>query len=145
MIEVDYKNLKELYNRRMVRKYLDMKDRFKSEIKGNPLIYTVYIKDFKTFETGLTVIESGKIGKEYFMTKGHMHKKPIEEIYILISGSGKLLIKEKNNVKKISMKKGKVYLIPGRSGHRLVNVGKDCLEVFAIYSKDAGYNYGFKF
>ena len=122
-----------------------MKDRFKSEIKGNPLIYTVYIKDFKSFETGLTVIESGKIGKEYFMTKGHRHKNPVEEIYILIEGKGKLLIKEKNRVKEINMKKGKVYLIPEKSGHRLINTGKNRLEVFTIYSKNAGHDYGFKF
>ena len=145
MIEVDYKNLKKVCDKKTVRKYDDMKERFKSGIKGNPLIYTVYIKDFKSFETGLTVIESGKIGKEYFMTKGHRHKNPVEEIYVLIKGNGKLLIKEKNNVRKINMKKGKIYLIPGRSGHRLINTGKNHLEVFTIYSKNAGHDYGFKF
>lgn len=88
MIEVDYKNLKKLCDKKMVRRYTDMKDKYKSEIKGNPLIYVVYIKDFKSFETGLTVIESGKIGKEYFMTKGHRHRNPVEEIYMLINGKG---------------------------------------------------------
>ncbi len=145
MIEVDYKNLKKLCDRKMMRKYIDMKDRFKSEIKGNPLVYTVYIKDFGSFETGLTVIESGKVGKEYFMTRGHRHKNPIEEVYMLIRGSGRILIKEKKSVKKINMKKGKIYLIPGRSGHRLINVGKNRLEVFTVYSKDGGYDYGFEF
>lgn len=145
MIEIDYKNLKKLCDWKTVRKYIDIEDRFESEIKGNPLIYTVYIKNFKDFETGLTIIESGKVGKEYFMTKGHRHKNPVEEIYILIKGSGKLLIKEKNKVRKINMKKGKIYLIPGKSGHRLINTGKNRLEVFTIYSKNAGHDYGFKF
>jgi len=145
MIEVDYKYLKKLCDKKIIRKYTDMKDKYKSEIKGNPLIYAVYIKDFKSFETGLTVIESGKIGKEYFMTKGHRHKNPIEEIYILIEGKGKLLIKEKNKIKEINMKKGKIYFIPGKSGHRLINVGKSHLEVFTIYSKNAGHDYDFKF
>ena len=145
MIEVDYKNLKKIYDKKIVRKYRDMKERFKFEIKGNPIIYMVYIKDFKSFETGLTVIESGKVGEEYFMTKGHRHKNPVEEIYILIEGRGKLLIKEKNKVKKINMRKGKIYFIPSKSGHRLINVGKNCLEVFTIYSKNGGHDYGFKF
>ncbi|MCK5449646.1 cupin domain-containing protein [Candidatus Pacearchaeota archaeon] len=145
MIEVDYKNLKRLCDKKIVRKYADMKERFLLEVKGNPLLYTVYIKDFETFETGLTVIESGKIGKEYFMTKGHRHKKPIEEVYMLIEGKGELLIKEKNKIRKINMKKGKVYFIPGKSGHRLINTGKNRLEVFTIYSKNGGYDYGFEF
>lgn len=145
MIEVDYKNLKNVYDKKMIRMYGDMMDRFKSEIRGNPLIYVVYIKNFKNFETGLTVIESGKIGKEYFMTKGHKHKNPVEEIYILIEGKGKLLIKEKNKLKEIIMKKGKIYFVPGKSGHRLINTGKNRLEVFTIYSKKAGHDYGFKF
>lgn len=145
MIEVYYKNLKKLCDKKIVRKYADMKDKFKLKIKGNPLLYTVYIKDFKSFETGLTVIESGKIGKEYFMTKGHKHKIPVEEIYILIEGSGKLLIKEKNKVKEIIMKKNKIYLIPAKSGHRIINTGRNRLEVFTIYSKNAGHDYDFKF
>ena len=145
MIEVDYKNLKKLCDRKTIRKYADMKDRFTSEIKGNPIIYTVYIKDFQGFETGLTVIESGKVGKEYFMTKGHKHKNPVEEIYVLIKGSGKLLIKEKSKVRKLNMKKGKIYFIPAKSGHRIINTGKNRLEVFTIYSKNAGHDYGFKF
>lgn len=145
MIEVDYKNLKKLCDKKIIRKYRDMKDRFRSGIEGNPLIYKVYIKDFKGFETGLTVIEPGRVGKEYFMTKGHRHKKPVEEIYILIKGVGKLLIKEKNRTKKMDLKKSKIYLIPAKSGHRIINVGKNRLEVLTIYSKNAGHDYDFKF
>lgn len=55
------------------------------------------------------------------------------------------MIKEKNKIKEINMKKGKIYFIPGKSGHRLINTGKSNLEVFTIYSKNAGHDYDFKF
>ena len=143
-LEINFKDLKKLKDRVMVRKYKDMSESFKTKIKLNPVLYKVYIKDFGNFETGLTVIYPGKIGNQFYMTKGHRHVKPINEIYILINGSGKLLVKDKK-LKTIYLKKNKIYNIPGNSGHRLVNTGKTELEVLTIYSKDAGHDYKFKF
>jgi len=134
------------YDKKVIRRYKDMKDRFKQELKGNknPVIYNVYIRNFGSFEIGLTVINSGKIGKEFFMTKGHRHKKGMEEMYMLVSGEGKLIIKNKK-LKKINMKKNKIYIVPGKAGHRLVNTGKKKLEVLTVYNKDSGHDYNFKF
>lgn len=145
-IEIDNNSLKEYYDKKIIRRFKDIKDKFKniSNIKSNPLIYAVYIKDFGCFETGLTVIEPGAINKEFFMTRGHRHQKPTNEIYILISGKGKLLIKNKKT-KIFELKKDKTYIIPKKSGHRLVNTGNKKLEVLTIYPKNAGHDYNFEF
>ncbi len=146
--EFDYASLKKKYDTKIVRRLNDMKDRFKdvSNAKGNPVIYSVYIKDFGAFEYGLTVIEPGTINSEFYMTKGHRHKKPVEEIYILLNGKGKLLIQDKNGrTKAFSLKKEKIYIIPKKAGHRLINTGNRRLEVLTIYSKNAGHDYDFKF
>lgn len=143
---MDLKNLKRKYDGVVERRFLDMVDRYKNVegVRGNPLIYKVFIKDFKTFETGVTVIEPGNINGEFFMTKGHRHKKKRSEVYILISGRGKLLLQGKK-AKLIDLKIGKSEIIPSTSGHRLINTGNKKMEVLTIYSKDAGHDYNFKF
>ncbi len=143
-LEIDFKDLKKFYDRIMVRKYKDMDDKFLARINGNPILYKVYIKDFGDFEAGFTVINSGDVEGEYYMTKGHRHKKAWNEMYILISGKGKLLIQGKET-RVLDLKKDKIYNIPGTSGHRLINVGKTELRVLTIYSKDAGHDYKFGF
>ena len=138
--------MKKDYDEKIVRKLKDMEGFFRnsSKVGGNPLIYTVYRKSCGAFETGLTVVKPGTIGKEFHMTKGHRHKKALKEIYILISGKGKLVLQDKK-MKVISMVKNKVYTISGKMGHRLVNVGNKELEVLTIYSKDVGRDYNLKF
>ena len=145
-IEIDNKSLKKYYNKVVTRRFKDMKDRYKNSegIKGNPVIYRVYISDFQCFEVGLTVIEPGTINKEYYMTFGHKHVKPTKEIYILISGKGKLLVKGKS-LKVFDLKKGKTYILPKGEGHRIVNTGNKKLEVLTIYMKTAGHDYKFSF
>lgn len=138
--------LKKKYNKKVVRKLKDMSDKFKNSEKQNQnkILYEVYIKDFVTFEAGLTVINPGTINKEFHMTKGHRHTKKREEIYILLKGKGKLLI-ENNKIKIITMKKDTPVIIPSNSGHRLINTGNTKMEVITFYSKDAGHDYKFKF
>jgi len=144
-IEFNSKNLEKNYDKIVVRKFLDIKDSFKNpNIKGNPILYKVFIKDYGNFEHGLTIINPGCINKEFFMTKGHKHKNPVEEIYIPLSGKGKLLLQGKPS-KVLELKKNKIYIIPKKTAHRLINTGNKKLVVFTIYSKDAGHDYNFKF
>ncbi len=134
------------YNKKQVRRFKNMKDSYENikGIKGNPVIYIVYRKDFGAFKIGLNVMEPGNINGEFFMTKGHNHKKSRNELYVLMEGEGKLLIQGKK-VKIINLKKGKLYVVPGKSGHRLINTGNKKMKVLTIYSKDAGRGYDFRF
>ena len=144
-VPIKFEDLKKHKDRILVRKYSEMADSFESEAKGNPIIYKVYIKDYGDFEEGLTVINAGKVGKEFFMTKGHRHIKKSPEIYIPLSGKGILLISLKGKEVAHEMKKGVFYHVPAGSGHRLINTGKKPLEVLTIYGKNAGHDYKFRF
>ncbi|MBS3084958.1 cupin domain-containing protein [Candidatus Pacearchaeota archaeon] len=143
--EINFRDLKKNYDKKIVRKLKDMSNSFKNQhVKGNPLLYTVYTKDYGTFEITLTVIEPGNVNGEFYMTKGHRHLKNREEIYILVSGKGKIFIQKKGS-KAVEMKKDKIYTVSGKAGHRAINTGNGKLEFLSIYSKDAGHNYHVKF
>ena len=64
--------------------------------KGDPLVYEFYELDTRTpgdIAFGTTVIYPGKVGREYFMTKGHFHEiLDTAEIYYCLSGQGYLLM-----------------------------------------------------
>ena len=146
-IEFNSEDLKKKHDKKIVRKFKDMSDKYKNSdgIKGNPTIYNVYIIDFKTFEAGLTIVNPGNVNGEYYMTKGHRHENPTKEIYILQGGKGKLMVKKGKVTKVIDMVKGKNYILPKNWGHRIINTGDKPLEVMTIYSKKAGRGYGFRF
>lgn len=145
-LEITAKTMKQKFNKKSICKLNNMKKIYKEteNIKNNPLVYTVYKRDFGLFKVGLTTIEPGNINKEFFMTKGHKHRKPRKEIYIMLNGKGKLILQNKK-VTIISLKKNKIYEIPEKTGHRLVNTGDKKLEVLTIYSKDSEPSYDIEF
>lgn len=64
---------------------------------GDPLVYEIFYYGFKTsvsdMALGTTRIQPGKVGDEYFMTKGHFHEAQDQpEIYFCIKGEGYLLM-----------------------------------------------------
>jgi len=127
--------------------YLDQKA-VKEVLTEDPLIY-----EFSTIkvpeENGhllhcISKIYSGKIGSEYFMTKGHFHEvENTAEIYFTLKGNGKLVMQANNGDSKvINMKKGSISYIPPYWAHRTVNTGNEPLIFFCVYRGDAGHNYG---
>ena len=52
-----------------------MKEFFQGEREDDPVIYEVYECKTKGLNFATTVIFPGKVENEYFMTKGHIHKK----------------------------------------------------------------------
>ncbi|MEM1581914.1 MAG: glucose-6-phosphate isomerase family protein [Candidatus Bathyarchaeia archaeon] len=112
----------------------------------NPLIYVVYEIDRKSegeFNVGCTIIYPGKIGDEYFFTKGHFHAKmQSSEVYIGISGEGIILMQDKNGrTFAEEIKPGTIVYIPPGLAHRSINTGKMELVFLAVYSSDAGHDY----
>ena len=92
---------------------------------------------------GVTHIQPGKIGTEYFMTKGHFHT--IEnraEYYWGIEGEGVLLLMDKErNTRGERMYPGSLHYINGYIAHRVANVGSIVLSFGACWPSDAGHNY----
>lgn len=92
---------------------------------------------------GITYIHPGKVGKEYFMTKGHFHKiRNRAEYYCTIEGNGMLLLMDKDGVTRAEkMVAGSIHYIPGNTAHRTVNVGDTILSFSAFWPADAGHDY----
>lgn len=120
------------------------KDRKKAKdilIKKNPLIYWVNFIEEGQISYAITFINSGKIGKENYMTKGHFHEKNVSEVYYLLNGSGEILLRKGSKRKKIIMKKNIFHYIPTGYAHRTINTGKNRMSFLSIYQKDSGHNY----
>jgi glucose-6-phosphate isomerase len=117
------------------------------ELKKDPVLYEVFIKDYSPMQMGLTVICPGLIGKEDYMTNGHIHTKNAPEFYILLEGSGKLILQKgkSGKSKTIALSKGRVAYIPNGFAHRLANTGRKKMKVLTIYHEDTGASYDVDF
>ncbi len=92
---------------------------------------------------GNTTLQPGKVGNEYFMTKGHFHRmRNRAEYYLTFHGSGALLLMdEAGNTRWEQMNEGSVHYIPGCTAHRVANTGIVPLVFAACWPSDAGYDY----
>lgn len=92
---------------------------------------------------GLTVLQPGKVGDEYFMTHGHFHaNRSRAEFYGTVSGNGMLI--QMNAERKTwseSMTVGSLHYVRGENAHRIANTGNIPLVVWACWPTDAGYDY----
>jgi glucose-6-phosphate isomerase len=92
---------------------------------------------------GTTILYPGKIGKEFYMTKGHYHlKEESSEVYVGLRGDGLILLQSRSGrAKWIRMRSGDVVYVPPLWGHRTVNVGPEELAFLFVYQADAGHDY----
>jgi glucose-6-phosphate isomerase len=93
---------------------------------------------------GVTVLHPGKVGSEYYMTKGHFHAVlETGEVYYCLKGIGEIVMETPEgdwNVQAFNA--GDVVYVPPRWAHRTVNVGAEDLIFFFIYPAHAGHDYG---
>jgi glucose-6-phosphate isomerase len=142
-------------DRTNIRKLSDMKGMFldgKAELfileRENPVIYSfqerILPEESGHLQLAITTIHPGKIGDEYFMTKGHYHKRPdASEVYLGLEGQGCLLAQTvEGDFESIVIEPGVSAYIPRCWGHRMVNTGSTPFIFFAVYPGDAGHNYG---
>ena len=92
---------------------------------------------------GSTVVEPGRVGDEYFITRGHFHAvRDRGEYYITVAGEGALiLMDETRRTRYEPMHPGTVHYIPGGTAHRVANTGPVPLAFFACWPSDAGHDY----
>ena len=92
---------------------------------------------------GATTIEPGRVGDEYFMTRGHFHsRRNRAEYYCTVQGLGMLiLMDEEGSTKAEIMSPGSLHYIPGHTAHRAVNTGDTGLLFWACWPSDAGHDY----
>ncbi len=120
-----------------------------SKIDDDTLIYEVQaiLPVDEGIEGGLfygkTIIHPGKVGDEYYMTKGHFHQKiDRAEFYWGIEGEGMLLLMDqKRNTWAEKIHPGSLHYIDGFIAHRTVNIGGTPLSFGACWPADAGHHY----
>ncbi len=94
---------------------------------------------------GLAQVMPGRVGREYFMTKGHFHAwREAAEFYFTLSGEGLMLLEGETGgrAQAVPMRPREAVYVPGRTAHRTVNVGPEPLTFLGVYPARAGYDYG---
>ncbi|NCD72523.1 glucose-6-phosphate isomerase family protein [Mucilaginibacter agri] len=140
---------------RLTRKLKDLGDIFNdkaafAQMDGETVVYDVESSFPVAHGTegglfyGITYIHPGKVGQEYFMTKGHFHEiRNRGEYYCTLEGEGMLLLMDENgNTRAEKMIPGSIHYIPGNTAHRTANVGEQILSFSAFWPSDAGHDYG---
>jgi glucose-6-phosphate isomerase len=93
---------------------------------------------------GMTYIHPGRVGDEYFMTKGHFHQiRNRAEIYMCMEGEGMLILmnEDRSLTWAETMRPGSIHYIGGYTAHRTANTGIGILSFAAIWPADAGHDY----
>jgi glucose-6-phosphate isomerase, archaeal len=116
--------------------------------KSDPLIYEFYSMGVSGSEKdvvyGTSITYPGKIGKEYYMTKGHFHKvRDVAEVYYCLRGQGFMMMETLDaDTEWRELTPGTAVYIPGGWAHRSVNVHpSDPLITFYASPGNAGHDY----
>jgi len=117
--------------------------------KADTLLYEVYevCRPEKEGElmSGISIVHPGKVGNEYFMTKGHFHEVlDTAEIYMCLSGKGVMVMETPEGEWSVKdLTPGVSLYVPPRWAHRSVNTGDgEDLVTYFIYPANAGHDYG---
>lgn len=93
--------------------------------------------------TGISVLEPGRVGDEFAMTRGHLHAlSDRSELYVGLSGRGVMLLETVDGRSEaIEVTEGSAVYVPGNWVHRSVNVGIERFVTLFCYGSDAGQDY----
>ena len=90
-----------------------------------------------------TFLEPGRVGDEFFLTRGHFHANPDRpELEVVISGTGALiLMTEDRQTRYEEMRPGSVHPVPPRTAHRAANIGQTPLVFISYWPSETGHDY----
>jgi glucose-6-phosphate isomerase len=115
---------------------------------SDPLLYEFYelgVPELPgNLAFGTSIVYTGKVGNEYYMTKGHFHTiLDTSEVYYCLGGKGYMLMESPEGEVAIEeFTPGKAVYVPGRYAHRSINIGDEPLITFYVFRADAGHDYG---
>lgn len=114
----------------------------------DPLIYTVASNDAANgpgdLHFGIGRIMPGRVGSEYYLTKGHLHtRRDAAELYLGLAGEGLMLLEDEvsGESQLIALKPNQAVYVPGHTAHRTINVGAEPLVYLGVYPAQAGHDY----
>lgn len=117
--------------------------------QDDALLYEVY--EIKRPEiagellNGLSIVHPGKVGDEYYMTKGHFHTVlETAEVYYCLKGEGVMVMETPEGEWSVEpLRPNAVLYVPPRWAHRSVNTSPfEDLVTFFVYPGNAGHDYG---
>ena len=94
---------------------------------------------------GLSIVHPGKVGDEYYMTKGHFHTVlETSEVYFCLKGQGVMVMETPEGEWAVEpLRPNSVLYVPPRWAHRSVNTSlTEDLVTFFVYPGNAGHDYG---
>ena len=116
--------------------------------EGDPVVYQVsWVEPGQgegDLHYGVGKLAPGRIGSEYFLTRGHAHAwRPAAELYLNLRGEGKLLLEdaETGEAQLLPFGPGCVLHVPGGVAHRTINTGGEPLVYLGVYPARAGHEY----
>jgi glucose-6-phosphate isomerase len=116
---------------------------------GDPVIYMVAsvepAEGDGQLHYGIGVLMPGRIGAEYYLTKGHLHAwRPAAEVYIGLSGEGAMLLEDEQTgaTSLVPLRANSAVYVPGSTAHRTINTGDAPLVYIGVYPASAGHDYG---
>jgi glucose-6-phosphate isomerase, archaeal len=117
--------------------------------QGDALLYEVYEnhrpESSGELLHGISIVHPGRVGDEYFMTKGHFHAVlETAEVYYCLAGQGYMVMETPEGESSVAaLHPGKVLYVPPRWAHRSVNTGAgEDLVTYFVYPGHAGHDYG---
>ena len=97
------------------------------------------------FHHGFGVMSRGRIGREYFMPKDHLHAwRQTAALYVGLSGNRVIHLEDDGAGENfmVPLATGCTVCVPGHTGHRTANVGDAPLSYFGVYPARAGHDHG---
>lgn len=93
--------------------------------------------------TGVTRMSAGKVGNEYFMTRGHIHANiDRPELYFGLKGYGLMLMEAPDGeTRVVEVRANTICYVPPRWIHRSVNLGDTDFVMLFCYPADSGQDY----
>jgi glucose-6-phosphate isomerase, archaeal len=129
--------------------FLDEHAYSKMLLADDELIYEVY--EIKRPERegelimGVSIVHPGKVGQEFYMTKGHFHSvRETSEIYYCLRGEGYMVMETPEGETSVEpLTPGKVlYVSPGWAHRSVCTSRQEDLVTFFAYPANAGHDYG---
>jgi glucose-6-phosphate isomerase len=115
---------------------------------GNPVVYDVC--EFRPSATpgdlifGVTRMSPGRVGREFFLTRGHIHARADRpEVYYGQKGAGLMQLESpQGETRIVEIGPQTICYVPPYWIHRSVNVGDGDFVMMFSYPADSGQDYG---
>jgi glucose-6-phosphate isomerase, archaeal len=95
--------------------------------------------------TGISIVHPGKVGNEFYMTKGHFHTViDTAEVYLCLKGEGYMVMETPEGETSVAaLSPNTILYVPPRWAHRSVCTSRQQdLVTFFAYPGHSGHDYG---